>query len=555
MDGNAQEGDVPGYEDWETLHDGGGSYKVFTDVDHDHEGTPIFEGGRKDILDISSWRWKTGSVPDKDDITHAYAAAYMCATDLPEDGPDQGKECEAGDVIAYFGADRFSNTGDAFLGFWFFKDHVKTLPDGTFDGEHWVGDLLVLVNFPQAASASPEIRAVAWDPTCMKEDRDQVPGVSCAAKNLRLVYEGVVCGTAASDDACAITNTEAAIPNNGSDMAPGTIKAPWDYVAKDPDENCEFEYCFPYESFFEGGVNLTRLLVDEGMDTCFASFMAETRSSSSFTATLKDFVLREFPLCAVELSKVCGVGVYDTNLHKLAVPYSVTVENTGSATVYEVIATDDLCGLGSEEITFGPLAPDESDTFNGTCEISLAEFAPPVVNGVTAIADQGDIPVFLADSCTVDEDEPGICFDACDYNLSPDIEVTKDCDVRLDDSQGLVVVKVLYHGTVKNTSDQGAAPVPLSGVQVMDDKGGGALILNDCALPPAPLGTSISLEPGEMACFESDYYPVSSNSECPGLASFTDLVTATSYNAFTGVALPDEMDEATCDLCDEEPCP
>jgi hypothetical protein len=553
MDGNAQEGDIPGYEDWETLYDGGGTSMVFTGVVHDHQGKTIFEGGRKDIQDIGMWRWKNGSVPDKDEITHAYAAAYTCATDIPPSGPDQGEECGAGDVVAYFGADRFSNTGDAFLGFWFFKDHIKAV-NGDFEGVHMQGDILVLVNFPQGATASPEIRAVAWDTACLKADKDQIPGVSCAAKNLRLVYEGVVCGTVASDDACAITNTEVLFPNGGNSMAPGTVMAPWDYEPKSADENCEFSNCFPYESFFEGGVNLSRLL-DEDMDTCFASFMAESRSSSSFTATLKDFVLEEFPLCAVELSKVCDEGVYDTDTHTLSFPISVTVENTGTATVDEVIATEDLCGMGSLDIAFGPIAAGESETFNGTCEISHLDFSPPIENGVTAVADGGEIPVFLAESCRYDEDYPDTCFDPCDYNLDPYIDVTKDCFTRLDDSSGQVVVKVFYFGTVKNTSDvEGDYPVPLTNVQVEDDQGGGPLVLNDCAPIPTDLGTAIWLEPGETACFEADYYPVSSNSDCPGLASFTDLVTATAQDAFEGRDVSD-LDEATCDLCDEESCP
>lgn len=552
MDGNAQEGDFPGYQDWETLHDGAGTPMVFTGVEHDHGGATIFEGGRKDILDIGSWRWKTGSVPDKDDITHAYAAAYTCASDIPPSGPEQGDECSAGDVVAYFGADRFSNSGDAFLGFWFFKDYVRLNDDGTFDGAHQEGDILVLVNFPQGSSAVPEIRAVEWHAACMKADKDAIPGVSCVAKNLRLVYEGVVCGSVASDDACAIANTEPDFPNDGNGMQPGTVMAPWDYLAKTPDPGCTAAYCFPYESFFEGGVNLSRLL-GNASDTCFASFMAETRSSSSFTATLKDFVLREFPLCAVELSKTCGEGQYDVDFDVLTIPFSVTVENTGSATVQEVIATDDLCGLGTEEIGFGPLAPGMSQTYNGTCEIAYVDFSPPVSNGVSAVADAGEVPVLLADSCTAGSD-PDRCYAACFYNLSPDIEVTKNCDVRLDDSSGQVVVQVFFHGTVQNTSDQGVAPVPLVNVQVMDDMGGGPLELNDCQPTPAILGTAIWLEPGEMACYEAAYHPQSSNSECPGLASFTDTVTATSEDAFTGQSVYD-MAPATCDLCDDESCP
>lgn len=39
-------------------------------------------GGSKDPLDISQWKYKDGAVPDKDDITNAYAAAYNANGDL-----------------------------------------------------------------------------------------------------------------------------------------------------------------------------------------------------------------------------------------------------------------------------------------------------------------------------------------------------------------------------------------------------------------------------------------------------------------------------------------
>src|SRR5678816_1427406 len=76
----------------------------------------IFQGGgSKDILGIQSGRWLfTDSKPQpKDDITHAYAAAY---TD-----PSNGH------LILYAGLDRFDNSGDATAGFWFFKNAIGCL--------------------------------------------------------------------------------------------------------------------------------------------------------------------------------------------------------------------------------------------------------------------------------------------------------------------------------------------------------------------------------------------------------------------------------------------
>ena len=218
-----------------------------------------------------------------------YAAAYTDVT---------------GDQIFYFGADRISNNGDTFLGFWFFKSLVSIV-DGDFDGNHVEGDTLVLVNFPQATNAVPEIAVVEWDTSCNKADsNDPMPG-ECAAANLRLLLEGsgaggAVCaaGDGVNPIACAIANDE----NGPNDPTP----APWPYTFKDGTEGS-----FPFETFFEGGINITELV---GGPACFSSFMAESRSSSSFTAALKDFVLAEFAVCSIEVTKtpdvdaVCNVG-------------------------------------------------------------------------------------------------------------------------------------------------------------------------------------------------------------------------------------------------------
>ena len=99
LDGNAVvDGPAPA-EDWELLYDNGnntgGSSIAFTGILADPGQDTIFTGGRKDIQDISKWRWKSnGGFPDKNDITNAYAAAFL--------------DEMSGDLIVHFGADRFS---------------------------------------------------------------------------------------------------------------------------------------------------------------------------------------------------------------------------------------------------------------------------------------------------------------------------------------------------------------------------------------------------------------------------------------------------------------
>ena len=93
-------------------------------------------GGSKDERDIPAWQYGTSNdvVPDKDDIADAFAAAYTNSADDP-------------DTIIYFGVDRYDNNGDAETGFWFFKEPGRLNANGTFNGSHTVGDVLVLANW------------------------------------------------------------------------------------------------------------------------------------------------------------------------------------------------------------------------------------------------------------------------------------------------------------------------------------------------------------------------------------------------------------------------
>src|SRR5262249_47810489 len=96
--------------------------------------TTFTGGGPKDIARIQAGPSPspTGSTQGKDDIENAFAALYQASN---------------GDEILYVGATRFDNSGDASLGFWFFKNTISVNPDGTFSGTHSDGDLLIVANF------------------------------------------------------------------------------------------------------------------------------------------------------------------------------------------------------------------------------------------------------------------------------------------------------------------------------------------------------------------------------------------------------------------------
>jgi hypothetical protein len=100
---------------------------------------------------------------------------------------------------------------------------------------------------------------------------------------LHLVGEGRDCTLALPNDPACATVNEADTP------------APWSYTPK-----FGLLGAFPFGSFFEGGINVTRLL---GTSRCFSSFLADTRTSQSVSAELKDFALGAFELCAIAVDK------------------------------------------------------------------------------------------------------------------------------------------------------------------------------------------------------------------------------------------------------------
>jgi len=267
LDRNAQAEATPG-DDWGTLFGGGGSQESFTGIlaDSALPGNQFQGGGSKDDLDITQWLWKAGEPLDKDDITNAYAAAYTNTTDTGSNN--------VGDLIVYFGLDRFSVAGSAQVGFWFLQDPTFGLSDTAsgggfkFNGQHQDNDVLVQSNFTNGGVIS-NITVFKW----------------LSGGLVQIAQAGDCVSTpplAPDDQACATANQAASA-------------SPWPYT---PKANEGSPGTFPISAFFEGGLNITRLVPDA---TCFSGFMAETRSSTPFDSRLKDFTLGTFESCEAEI--------------------------------------------------------------------------------------------------------------------------------------------------------------------------------------------------------------------------------------------------------------
>lgn len=264
LDGNAIAAASPG-DDWNTV------------APTDHSSTDIVSsfvrdgslvpadtsyftgGGSKDLNDVPDWAHTTGDVaPDKNEITDAFAVAYA---NTETSGPNK-----RGDLLVYFGLDRYANNGDAQVGFWFFRSSVGMNPGSTFSGKHSVGDVLVLSHFTQGGRVS-DVNVYEW------------VGSGGSDGTLNLLVHGQDCVDAAATDPVCATINQSDTP------------APWSYVPKFGTAGT-----FPTGSLYEGGINITRLV--PGVE-CLKAFMAETRSSQSVDAQLKDLALGPFDTCPV----------------------------------------------------------------------------------------------------------------------------------------------------------------------------------------------------------------------------------------------------------------
>jgi hypothetical protein len=242
-------------------------------------GTTFTGGGSKDPLDISGWAWDqgTGGLPGKDILLNGFAARYSTAPSANCPGSAAQGSCSQ----IFFGMDRFDNSGDAQNGFWFFQNQItlganKIGGGQSFNGVHMNGDVLVVSDFSVGGTTST-ITVYKWNSTCTGANKP--PNMNCADSNLQLLGTSTAanCATALPDAAfCGIVNA-----------ANGTT-APWSFTDKSGNTS------FAAGEFYEGGIDLSNFGLG---NECFASTLAESRSSTSTSAVLKSFVLGQLGSC------------------------------------------------------------------------------------------------------------------------------------------------------------------------------------------------------------------------------------------------------------------
>lgn len=517
-----------------------------------------WSGSNKDIDLVSTWEYKSAKVtPDKDNITNAYAKAYGVDHDGDPETPNH--------LWLYFGADRYSNNGDAALGFWFFRNDVGLAPDGKFSGEHAIGDILVQVDFVSGGKSS-EVQIFSW--VGSGGSHGALQELAFAASN------GVeVCTT--GDTACAITNQIA-------------TDSPWAYSPKSGSENV-----FPLESFFEAGIDVTALIGQ----VCFSSFMAETRSSHSETAELKDFALGDFNLCSIDVEKVCVADSQVVNAadETFTTTHLVAIANDGfGSTLYDVELSDTLAsasktceiksiasspggatGIAGVGFVFDSASDsvEVADTLTGTLTVELECTAPdnPFRNAVAVKASSfPGSPQDVTDSDTETTEEAGVC----EADLNVGLALNKWCqgddggtsnpnpyfgdgDANAENPLELSVFlkpplytpEVCVDIELSNTSSNQRMVIDT----LVDSDLGNLLPMGGLTLNP--LGTA-----GDKYSVSRCYTPTGPDGADgspvnPALAMYTDSVSATGHGKLDNAPASAGPITATCGLCPTCECP
>ena len=502
----------------------------------------------KDTQDISTWNWNPHGTQDKDDISHAYAGAYHLAN---------------GDTAIYAGMDRFANAGDSTAGFWFVQDssfalctgfHLAANPSGgpdvtnnsctatgTFVGHHFDGDLLIVSDFSIGGAVST-INVFQWLGGTLVLDATRSPA-PC----------DLVAGN--STNFCGQVNnvfTQGLSRKNTPVLVPATSPTGgWPFTDKG-----SFAAYQTGESL-EIGIDLNTIF---GSNLpCFSTFFAETRSSTSPTASLSDLTTPvAFPLCSMAASKTCTSAAI-VNGNQVKYNFSGSVSNTGSSTLYSPVVYDtppSSTVANSLSITqpTGPITGGGSATYSGSF-VSTTLLGSTDKNRISAAASSssGGTPLNVVCGTNPPTTDDNECSDwgspSCSPTITSGLTVTKACKTCLVASGGDVHTTVSEAFKVCNTGNTNVTNLTVKdckgtisgspGSQTCSASGGFTNILTNGSLSAGACTAQLS----------SSYTPTTLPTGDP--VGYSDQVIASGTATLVGVVYANDglPVSATCPVC------
>jgi hypothetical protein len=336
----------------------------------------VYSGGPgdKNSDEIAHWTWSSSSVPAKDDISNSYVYTKFVN----------------GEKLLYVGVEREDPSGDSHIDFEFFQEDVALDHDPPcpikqcgFTKDNKDGDILVNMDFSRGGGfGTLSVRKRKESLNNHYELLETLTGEGCT-------NDDAVCGF-----------------NNGGAIDGGV----WDNF----DNHGAIITTLQTNSFTEFALNITKLVSDA---PCFASVEVKTRSSTSFTAALKDFSLHGFEPClataATEIHQGASVGATHTgtNYDGGSLPSPATVHDKAIITgvlgqptptgnvVFKRFTTIDCTGTSTDETVAlsemsaptssvpGKAAAESSTFVKTTGTLSyLVSYTPPIGSGYQGTA-------------------------------------------------------------------------------------------------------------------------------------------------------------------------
>ncbi len=553
-------------EDWATVaaavNSGGTTKAIATSFVGDKFNSPSDEsytgGSTKDTLDITGWLWKGSKPQGKDDIEHAYAAAYINSV---------------GHVILVAGADRWDNSGDSTMGFWFVKNSsigsgVTTCNVGSgcsFGGSHSDGDLLIVSDFSQGGPVA-SIAVFLWK-TNYSGFTDCTPNTApglCRVTTIPAASIGECNPITGSKDLCGI------VPDQN-------VPAPWTFVDKHLGTVPNFEK----GEFLEVGLDLSTIFASA---PCFSTFFAETRASTTPSSTLSDFTKPvSFPLCSITATKSCTSATIDAGGATITWNFGGTITGKGGTMTNVSIAdnpngcgyqttnvTGQVCSSGGQNpqivsalvlnqpvVGAGGLPPGPpgvsysgsfKTNFNDSTFDNLAQASATSPDGSTITGPANGASWLVSGS------------NGCTPSGSGCLQLTKSCDGSTITSGSPLTIQFSVSGDITNNSN-----VLVSNITIVDSPSpdGGSISVT-CGTGCTGTGNgSFNLAPGGTATYSLTYTKSGTGLVCTptigdgtGRCSFVDTVTASGAGALGAGTINSCAPpvQATCHLCPTGSC-
>jgi len=509
-------------------------------------------------------------VPPKDEVQNIYAVSrsgFSTSDPLNDAASGNGKE-------VFFGGERnfTSGQGDSHFDFEFLQSNVglvTTSPcsssnEGNFDGHRTHGDFAVSIDYTNGGALGG-FSLHQWH--CNKDtaSSDSKGWITDSAVNPNSLT-GTVC-----DFAAGASGTDSGVrfgtePHYqliacqelivGSGTCPtSTITPPacteplcpqTAVVARTNDQGqveCGGWDCrdgsgnrlsfVDTNKFFEGGVNLLSL----GFSGCISTFIPHTRSSQSFTATLKDFQIIPFNTCvpsttlSLTTSPLPNAGsdilvhkgdsvtftFTETNDSTLGTPPLLNPSVTMTSTPAGATCTPTKSGQDGDTNNDGKLDRGEawvfscSVTFNTAGSFTIKGTAHGTFNGrdVTFCADPNNPPA----NTICDQDEQAQIVVRV---ISPSTTLQKSASP----TSGVSPVSVTYTYTETNgsTGGNGTTDLAISNVTVTDDKCGAATFVS------GDTNSNTKLDVGEIWTFTCGPQSLTTTTTNTATASGTDAL-------------------------------